>query len=261
MPLRQLKNVYEKRKQMLTELLKSDKKLGLSKKEQIQGALSEIDSFLKTIDTLRDQEIDDNRKLDEKTSLNISGSGLFKVFNDKMASRFDASQTKKNLMLLFLKKCETTLRYEFYAKLAKDEGYESIAHVFKEFSEHEKEHAKLVFKHLNWAKKTDFNLLESADIEKQCHSKMYMEFEDTARKEKFKAIADFIKDLTEIEVEHEKRFIKLFKKLKDKSVFVSEHFVKWKCRNCGHIFESKEAPHNCKVCKHSQAFFEMSEIT
>ncbi|MGV8150275.1 MAG: rubrerythrin family protein [Candidatus Woesearchaeota archaeon] len=255
MPLRQLKSLYEKRKLTLEGLLKSGK-LTSSRKEQIHGAITEIDSFLKTIDTFRDQEIQDNRKLDEKTSLNLS-SGIFKNIQEKIKSKFDSSQTRKNLMLLFLKKCETTVRYEFYSKLAKTEGYESIAHLFKELSDEEKEHAKVLFKHLNWDGKTKSNIIESADIERQCHTKMYDEFEDTALKEKFKEIAEFIKDLSEIEAEHEKKFLKLLKVMHDNRIFAAESIVRWRCRNCGHLTDSKEAPKKCRVCKKTQGYFEI----
>ncbi|GIU70378.1 MAG: hypothetical protein KatS3mg002_1614 [Candidatus Woesearchaeota archaeon] len=255
MPLRQLKSLYEKRRHTLSELLK-DKKLNARRRDEINGAITEIDGFLKTIDTFRDQEIEDNRKIDKKTSIDIS-KNIFRSIHEKIKSRFDSSQTRKNLILLFLKKAETTLRYEFYSKIAKKEGYESIAHIFKEFSEHEKEHARILFKYIGWDMKTIYNIMESADIERQCHSKMYEEFEDTAHKEKFKDIADFIKELSEIEAEHEKKFLKLMKIMHDNKLFTAETIVRWKCRNCGYITDSKDAPKKCKVCKKNQAFFEI----
>lgn len=255
MPLRRLKSLYEKRQQTLKELL-HDRKITPARKEQIHGALGEIDSFIKAIDTFREQEIQDNQKLDEKTSLDVSKS-IFKSIHEKIKSRFDSSKTRKNLILLFLKKTETTVRYEFYSKLAKNEGYESIAHVFKEFSEHEKEHARILFKYLGWDMKTKYNVMESADIERQCHSKMYDEFEDTAMKEKFKDIAEFVRELSEIEAEHEKKFLRLMKIMNDNRVFSSDMIVRWKCRNCGYVSDAKEAPKKCKVCKKTQAFFEI----
>ena len=255
MPLRQLKSVYEKRKLTLESTLKSGK-LSTQRRDQINGAIAEIDSFLKTIDTFREQEIEDNKKLDAKNSLDIS-KGLFKSIHDKVKSKFDSSETRKNVMVLFLKKCETTIRYEFYSKLAKSEGYESIAHIFRELSDQEKEHAKILFRYLGWDGRTKLNILESADIERQCHSKMYDEFEDTALKEKFKEIAEFIKDLSEIEAEHEKKLLRLMKAMHDNRIFTSESIVRWRCRNCGHILDAKEAPKKCRVCKKTQAFFEV----
>ena len=80
MPLRRLKSLYEKRQQTLTSLLK-DRKINSSRREQIHGALGEIESFLKAIDTFRDQEIQDNRKLDAKTSIDVSKS-IFKSIHE-----------------------------------------------------------------------------------------------------------------------------------------------------------------------------------
>jgi rubrerythrin len=255
MPLRQLKSLYEKRRQTLQEASNS-RKLGHERKEQVIGALGEIDSFIKTIDTLREQEITDNQKINARLSLDL-GHSIFKGINEKFQSRFDKSETRKNLVLLFLKKCETNMRYDFYSKLAKKEGYEVIAHTFAEFSSQEKEHAQLIFKYLHWDRKTKENLLESADIERQCHTKLYDEFEDTAFKEKFKEIGEFIRELSDIEAEHEKQFIKVLKILQDNKIFLSDIISKWKCRNCGYVTETKMAPKKCKVCKKDQAFFEV----
>ena len=40
-------------------------------------------------------------------------------------------------------------------------------------------------------------------------------------------------------------------------VFLKDGKVFWKCRNCGAIFECKEAPQKCPVCDHRQAHFEI----
>jgi len=40
-------------------------------------------------------------------------------------------------------------------------------------------------------------------------------------------------------------------------VFKKPSVVKWKCRNCGHILEAREAPEKCPVCAHDRAFFEL----
>ncbi|MGV8150274.1 MAG: hypothetical protein ACP5NV_00960 [Candidatus Woesearchaeota archaeon] len=66
MPLRQLKSLYEKRKMNLVELLEKNPKLDPARQHQIYGAICEIDILLKTIDHLREQEIQDNYQLDKK---------------------------------------------------------------------------------------------------------------------------------------------------------------------------------------------------
>jgi hypothetical protein len=67
MPLRQLRTLYEKRKMNLVELLEKNPKLDPARQHQIYGAICEIDILLKTIDHLRQQEIEDNYKLDSKS--------------------------------------------------------------------------------------------------------------------------------------------------------------------------------------------------
>ena len=66
MPLRQLRSLYEKRKMNLVELLEKNPKLDPARQHQIYGAICEIDILLKTIDSLRQQEIEDNMRLDSK---------------------------------------------------------------------------------------------------------------------------------------------------------------------------------------------------
>ncbi|MEM4637423.1 MAG: hypothetical protein QXK76_00145 [Candidatus Woesearchaeota archaeon] len=68
MPLRELKAIYEKRKNNLVELLEKNPHLDPARQHQIYGAICEIDILLKTIEHLREQEIKDNFKLDAKAN-------------------------------------------------------------------------------------------------------------------------------------------------------------------------------------------------
>lgn len=61
MPLRQLKSIFEKRRKDLIELLESHSKLDPAKQHQIYGAIIEIETFLKTIDHLREKEIQEEK--------------------------------------------------------------------------------------------------------------------------------------------------------------------------------------------------------
>jgi len=66
MPLRQLRSLYEKRRVNLVSLLEKNPKLDPARQHQIYGAICEIDILLKTIDHLREQEIQENLELDAK---------------------------------------------------------------------------------------------------------------------------------------------------------------------------------------------------
>ena len=67
MSLHELRKLYEKRKSNLVTLLEKNPKLDPARQHQIYGAICEIDILLKTIDHLRDQEVEDNYKLEAKS--------------------------------------------------------------------------------------------------------------------------------------------------------------------------------------------------
>ena len=58
------------------------------------------------------------------------------------------TRTEKNLLKAFAGESQAKNRYEFAAKVAKEEGYEQISKIFLETAENEKEHAKVFFKYL-----------------------------------------------------------------------------------------------------------------
>jgi len=186
--------------------------------------------------------------------------------------KLKGSETEKNLLKAFAGESQARNRYTYFASVAKKENYEQISAIFLETAENEKEHAKVFFKYLEGGMveitasypagkigTTAENLLEAADGEKMEWSKLYPEFEKTARKEGFKEIADSFKEIAEVEEQHEKRYRKLLANVKNKKVFKKDKVVKWKCRNCGYVHEGKEAPDKCPACKHPQAYYELLE--
>jgi len=66
MGLNQLHSLYEKRRANLVGLLEKNPKLDPARQHQIYGAICEIDILLKTINHLRDQEIQENFELEAK---------------------------------------------------------------------------------------------------------------------------------------------------------------------------------------------------
>ena len=183
------------------------------------------------------------------------------------------SQTSKNLLKAFAGESQARNRYTYFASIAKKEGYEQIAAIFTETADNEKEHAEIFFKHLRTSEGmpveitasypagkigiTAENLLASANGEKEEWSELYPEFEKIALKEGFKEIAESFKEIAEVEEQHEKRYRKLLKNVKEGKVFKKEKIVKWKCRNCGYVHEGKGAPDLCPACKHAKAYYEV----
>ena len=180
------------------------------------------------------------------------------------------SQTEKNLLVAFAGESQARNRYSYFASQAKKEGYEQIAAIFEETANQEKEHAKREFKFLKGGEveisaaypagvigDTAENLQAAAAGENLEWTKLYKEAEETARQEGFEQVAAQFKEIAEVEEEHEKRYRKLMKNVKEDMVFKRDTVVKWKCRNCGYVHEGKEAPAECPACAHPQSYYEL----
>ncbi len=168
------------------------------------------------------------------------------------------SKTEANLMAAFAGESQARNKYTYYASRAKKDGYEQIAAIFEETANNEKEHAKMWFKELYGGNipSTAENLKDAASGENYEHTDMYKGFAEVAREEGFDQIAYLFEAVGAIEKEHEERFLTLLKKVEDNLVFESEEETIWICRNCGHVYRSKEAVEVCPVCKHGKAYQE-----
>jgi len=186
------------------------------------------------------------------------------------------NQTIQNLTKAFIGESQARNRYDFYAKIAKKEGYEQIAGIFLETAEQEKTHAKRLFEHIQELKKsnsklneikveaeapviygkTEDNLKSAIAGEKYEYSKMYPEFAKIAEKEGFIKIALRLRSIAIAEKHHEERYKKLLKNLQDKKVFKKNKKVWWICRECGYAHFGTEAPKVCPSCDHPQAFYQ-----
>jgi len=257
MPLRRLKDIYDKRKTTLRSALEQGD-IDRDRRAEINGAIAEIDALIKTIDTLRQQEIEDNRLLEVKGRSSVLDSiPIVNRFNDKSKNKFENSGTKHNLNEAFLKKCEARTKYELFGAIAKEEGFEHIAHIFFETAINEREQARIIIEYMRENKDTVNNLKDAADAERKYHDYYYTNYEKIATEEKYPVIGDFFKELAQIDAEHEKRFLKLIKSFNENKVFKKDIIVKWRCKDCGYILEGHEAPNKCKVCKAHKGKFEV----
>ena len=183
---------------------------------------------------------------------------------------FKGSQTEKNLLAAFAGESQARTRYTFFASQAKKEGYEQICAIFEETSENEKEHAKLFFKHLKGGMAeitasypagvigtTVENLKAAAAGEKLEWGTLYPNFGDVAEQEGFPEVARTFRAIANVEAYHERRYNKLLANVQSGKVFKKDALIKWKCRNCGYVFEGTEAPDKCPVCDHPKAYFEV----
>ncbi len=180
------------------------------------------------------------------------------------------TETEKNLLKAFAGESQARTRYNYFASVAKKEGYEQIAAIFAETADNEKEHAKVFFKYLEDAsaeitttagtikmKDTTTCLLAAAEGEHEEWAEMYPAMAETAEQEGFTKIAESFRLIATVEKHHEERYRALAKNIQEGTVFLKDGEVWWKCRNCGYIVKASEAPKVCPACKHAQAFFEI----
>ncbi len=167
------------------------------------------------------------------------------------------TKTEKNLWEAFAGESMARNKYTYYASVARNEGYEQIAAIFLETAENEREHAKVHFKYLNGIGDTLQNLQAAWEGENEEYENMYPRMSKEATEEGFDEIARSMKLIGDVEKEHRERYAKLREAVKSGSVFKKATKVQWKCRNCGFIVESEEAPELCPVCKHAKKFFEV----
>lgn len=183
---------------------------------------------------------------------------------------FKGSKTEKNVLAAFAGESQARTRYSFFSSIAKKEGLEQISAIFQETSDNEKEHAQLFFQHLQGGTAqinaaypagimgtTAQNLQAAAEGEKLEWGTLYPSFAKTAEEEGFKDVCNTFRLVAKVEAYHEKRYLKLLENLKNGTVFKKDQPIKWKCRNCGFIFEGKEVPEKCPVCAHPKAYFEV----
>lgn len=188
----------------------------------------------------------------------------------KTAKTIKGTRTEKNLLASFAGESQARNRYTYFAGVAKKAGYEQISAIFLETADNEKEHAKRFFKFLEGGEleiaaaypagvigDTAANLKAAAAGENLEWTKLYKEAEEIARQEGFEEIAAQFKEIAEVEEEHEKRYRKLLKNIREARVFKKDTVVKWRCRNCGYVHEGKEAPEECPACAHPQAYYEL----
>ena len=168
------------------------------------------------------------------------------------------SKTGKNLMDAFAGESQARNKYTYFASVAKKEGYEQISAIFLETADNEKEHAKLHLKALNGIGDTIANLKAAAGGENHETTSMYPDMARDAREAGFNDIARTFEMIGAIEAGHRDRYRKLLENIEKGTAFKKDRKVSWRCRNCGHVITGEKAPAQCPVCKHPQAYFEIT---
>lgn len=186
-----------------------------------------------------------------------------------MEKSIKGTRTEHNLLASFAGESQARSRYTLFAKKAIEEGYEQIAAIFMITAEQELSHATQFFNLLEGGMveikaaypagvvgDTKTNLKEAAAGEREEWGELYSNFADVAEEEGFPKIAALYRNIAKVEKMHEQRYLKLLDRVEKEQVFSSEEPVRWYCRKCGFISETKSAPKKCPVCGMPQAWFE-----
>jgi rubrerythrin len=194
-----------------------------------------------------------------------------------MAKTLKGTKTLDNLIASFAGESQARNRYTFSASIAAKEGYKQIEELFLETAENERMHGKRFYDHIieNLDAKevtvltlkensypfslgnTLQNLKAAAFGEHEENTKLYPGAAKIAEDEGFKEISIRYKRIAEVEIAHEKRFLKLASNIEKEKVFKKDKKVLWKCRKCGYIFEGMEPPSKCPACDHPKEYYEL----
>lgn len=189
-----------------------------------------------------------------------------------MDNSLKGTKTEQNLLKSFAGESQARNRYEFFAKVAKKEGYEQISRIFQETANQEKEHAKRFFKFLEGGMTeitatypagkigtTTENLKAAAEGENEEWTELYPLFAEIAKEEGFSKVATAFKSIAKVEAEHERIYLKLLQNISEDKVFMRDGKVWWKCLNCGYVYESKKALEMCPACLHPKSYMQLKE--
>jgi rubrerythrin len=177
------------------------------------------------------------------------------------------NKTQQNLLKAIAGESMARNKYTYYAEIAMKESLVWVAKVFEETADNEKVHAKEELEKItnivemtntydiHPLAKTLENLKNAAAGEKYEWGTMYPNFEQEAREEGEIEIANFFKEIAEVEEKHEERYNILANLLETGKMFESESEIEWKCLNCGYIHKGTSAPTKCPVCAKPQGWY------
>ena len=167
------------------------------------------------------------------------------------------TKTEQNLHTALSGEAQAHLRYKWFERKAKADGFVGIAKLFEETAGNEMEHAEIWFRYLGGYSSTERNLDSAAGGEHFEWETMYAQFATEARAEGFDVIADLFERVASVEKMHEENYRKALGEVQGATVFKSDNAEqKWICLNCGYVVTGKEPPAFCPTCAHPQGYFD-----
>ncbi|MCK4764826.1 MAG: rubrerythrin family protein [Candidatus Aminicenantes bacterium] len=170
------------------------------------------------------------------------------------------SKTEENLKAAFAGESQARNKYDYFAKVARKEGYHYVAKFFEETALNEMQHAKDEFKLLQGIGDTKANLQAAIAGENYEHTEMYPTFAKEAEAEGNKKAAALFRQVAKVEKEHEERYKKLLEMVEKGTLYKREKSIRWKCSKCGYVHEGTEPPPKCPSCQHPLEYFEPESL-
>jgi len=170
------------------------------------------------------------------------------------------TKTKENLKTAFAGESQARNKYDYFAKVARKQGFHYIAKIFEETALNEKQHAKEEFKLLKEIGDTKENLKKAIEGEHYENTEMYPKMQKDAEQEGNEQATKLFKEISEVEKHHEQRYKKILEMLEKGTLYKREKPIKWKCSKCGYIHVGKEPPAICPACKHEKEYYEPEDM-
>ncbi len=165
------------------------------------------------------------------------------------------SKTQENLKAAFAGESQARNKYNYFAKVARKEGYLYIADIFDETAINEMQHAKDEFKMTGGLGDTVANLKAAIAGEHYEVTEMYPTFAREAEEEGEKEAARLFTQVAKVEAEHRDRYQRLLEMVENGTVYKRDEPIKWKCSKCGFVHTGNEPPSKCPACKHPPHYF------
>jgi len=170
------------------------------------------------------------------------------------------SKTEENLKAAFAGESQARNKYDYFAKVARKEGYHYIAKIFEETAQNEMQHAKDEFKLISGIGDTRSNLKAAIEGEHYETTEMYPTFAKVAEAEGNPEAAELFRQIAKVEKHHEERYKKLLDMVEMGTVYKREKSIKWTCSKCGYVHEGTEPLDKCPSCQHPKEYFEPESL-
>jgi rubrerythrin len=169
-------------------------------------------------------------------------------------------KTEENLKSAFAGESQARNKYDYFAKVARKEGYHYIAKIFEKTALNEKQHAKDEFKMLEGIGDTRSNLKAAIEGEHYETIEMYPTFAREAEEEGNKEAARLFIQIAKVEEQHRNQYKKILDMLEKGTLYKRDKSIKWVCSKCGYVHEGQEPPAMCPTCQHPREYFIPKDI-